>query len=496
MSFVTIHDLAGLGMGNQAPVAPGAATPVVVATGADAPVGVDQATLQQAAKYENDPRLRTVYAWAANPEKTAEAEATALLQSLEEIKDTTVPLAQDLKRIKRERDTKLAEIRRMRAELEALTRRGMGELIELENLSGVPQDPFMHGIMKSARKALKKVDKAAIRPWSKPLNKGLKAFDKTLIRPWSQPLNAGLKQFDRWVIRPWSSPLNTALKKFDKAAIRPVGKAAVKGMGILDKFVPGWTMLLDVIMPLPIGTILKAIAGKGVVSLAAGMIGIPGQSLLGGLASYGDKVVGDAFHSAASVASSGLGKAFPLTIAKGTDTFIKTKGPFLTKLRATATEALQGATLVLSLAAMVVTAGGATPAIVAMQGAIAGLSLVVTSMQAGLTVLSAQEAAQAVKKQARAIRDGAQAELQKIAEEEAKYKAEIAKIKAQIAAIQAEKARVAAAKRRAAQDAVRTSPITQVAKQVGVSNEVVIVAGGLAAIAGVMVVASLLKREN
>lgn len=500
MAFVTTHDLAGLGMGDPAPVvpvAPGAGTPVVTATGADAPVDVDPATLQQAAYYENDPRLRTVYAWAASPEKTAEAEANALLQSFEEIRNETVPLAQELQRVRQERDARLASIRRMRAEIDALTRRGMGELIDLENMSGIPQDPFMHGLMSSVRKAVSKAVEQVKDNVTRPTGEALKAVDKAVIRPWSQPLNAALKVVDRAIIRPWSSPLNTALKKFDKAAIRPVGKAAVKGMGILDKFVPGWTVLLDVVMPLPLGTILQAIAGKGVVSLAAGMVGIPGQSLIGGLAQFGDKVVADAFGSAASIASSPIGKAFPLTIAKGTDTFIKTKGPFLTKLRATATEALQGATLVLSLAATVVTAGAATPAIVAMQGAIAGLSLVVTSMQAGLTVLSAQEAAQAVKKQAREIRAGAQAELQKIAEEEAKYKAEIAKIKAQIAAIQAEKARVAAAKKRAAQDSMRiTSPvITRVAKQVGVSNEVVIVAGGLAAIAGVMVVASLLKED-
>lgn len=499
MAFVTTHDLAGLGMGDPAPVAPVAQGPgtavVPVATGADAPTGIDSATINRAAQYENDPRLRTVYAWAVNPDKTAEAEANSLLQSFEEIKNETVPLAQDLQRIRQEKTARLAAIQRMRAEIEALTRRGMGELIDLEHLSGVPQDPFMAGFMDSARKALKSIDKAVIQPISKPIDKGLKAVDKAVIRPWSQPLNEALKVVDRAIIRPWSSPLNAALKKFDKYTVRPVGKAAVKGMGILDKFVPGWTMLLDLVMPLPIGTILQAIAGKGVVSLAAGAIGIPGQSLLGGIASFGDKVAGDAFNSAASISSSSLGKAFPLTIAKGTDTFIKTKGPFLTKLRATATEALQGATLVLALAATVVTAGAATPAIVAMQGAIAGLSLVVTSMQAGLTVLTAQEAAQAVKKQAREIRAGAQAELQKIAEEEAKYKAEIAKIKAQIAAIQAEKARVAAQRRKAAQDAIRVSPVTRVARQVGVSNEVVLVAGGLAAIAGVMVVASLLKED-
>lgn len=495
MAFVTIHDLAGLGMG-QAPGAagePGATTPVIVATGADAPVGVDPATIQQAAKYENDPRLRTVYAWASNPEGVAQAEATSILRSFEDIKDATVPLAKELQQINSERDAKLASIKRMRAEIDALTRQGMGELIALERESGIPVDPFMGGSM---RKSLKKIDKAAIRPWSKPMSDGLKQFDRWAIRPWSQPLNDGLKQFDRWAIRPWSSPLNTALKKFDKMAVRPVGKAAIKGMAILDQYVPGWTTLLDVIMPLPLGTILKAIAGKGLLSLAAGALGIPGGGILDGLAKAGDAVVGDAFKSAASVASSPIGKSFPLTIAKGTHTFIKTKGPFLTKLRATAVEALQGATLVLSLAAMAVTAGAATPAIVAMQGAIAGLSLAVTSVQAGLTVLSAQEAAQAVKKQARVIRSGALIQLQKIAEEEAKYKAEIEKIKAQIAAVRAEKARVAALKKQAAQDAVRTSPITRVAQTVGVSNEVVLVAGGLAAIAGVMVVASLMKKRD
>ena len=466
-------------------------TPTAVAPAAsqaELPQPGDSLTEAQVKQYSTDPRLLTVALWAQNPDEAAKLEATALMTALESLKGEAVPLAKELQKITQTVAAKRASVQRMRAEIAALSRQGMGEILALERETGVWVDPFMSGIMSSIRKGFKDIDKAAIRPWSQPLHEGLKEADRALIRPWSKPLHAGLKQLDRWVIRPWSVPLNTALKKIDKYTIRPAAREVGKGIAVLDKFVPGWTMVLDFVMPIPLGTILGALAGKSLVSTIAGRM-FPGSELIGNLAKVGDQSLNQAFMSAKSFTTPGtLGGTMPLTLAKGTHTFIKTKGPFLTKLRATATEAVQGFALVLTIAVTVASFGTATPAMLAALSALQALN---AGLQSGINVLNANEAAQALKKQARLIRAAGNAELAKIEEEERQTLAEIAKLKANIEAIKRQRMKVV---KPSLAPSSRGDVVAQTAESLGVSETTMIV-GGLALIGGVVLIVSLTESE-
>lgn len=447
----------------------------------------------QAEKYANDPRLLTVALWAESPNEAAKLEATALLSALEQLKAEAVPLAQDLQRNRQAKGVAQANLARMRAEIDALSRQGMGEIMALERETGEWVDPFMAGFMSSVRKALKDVDKAVIRPWSQSLNSALKEVDRAAIRPWSSPLNSALKAVDRAVIRPWSSPLNAALKKFDKYTIRPAAREVGKGIVVLDKFVPGWTVLLDFVAPIPLGTILGAIAGKSVVSTVARSFGLPGSGLIGNLVKVGDEGLQEAFSSAQSIAATPIGRTLPLTIAKGTNTFITTKGPFLTKLRATATEAVSGFALVLTLAGTVVTFGSATPAMLAALGALQALN---AGLQSGISVLNAQEAAKELKKQSRLIRDAANAELAKIQAEEQATLAEIARLRANIEEVK--RRRLLLAKQQADQAAARrraeAGVVGRTAEELGVSEETLVL-GGIAAVGGLILIIAVSGSE-
>ena len=110
---------------------------------------------------------------------------------------------------------------------------------------------------------------------------------------------------------------------------------------------------------------------------------------------------------------------------------------------------------------------------------------------AGISIAKAKELSKQIRRGADAARQQAQLELDKIAAEDAAFRAEIAKIKAQIDEIRRRKAAVAVAKKKTP---VAASPITRTAEKLGVS-EVTVIAGGLAAIAGVVVVVSLLQED-
>lgn len=451
------------------------------------PGTAESITDAQANKLLDDPRFATVALWADQPQKVAELEATALMAALEELKAEAVPLARELQRIKQAEDAKRAAIQRMRSEIDALSRQGMGEILALERETGEWIDPFMAGFLDKARKAVsgatqavikpvkdaaREFDKAAIRPWSQPLHKGLKIAEKATLRP----VKDALREFDKIALRPWTSPIHDVLKKIEKYTVRPAAKEVKKGIAVLDKYVPGWTTLLDVIAPIPLGTIIGALAKSKAGSLISALAGgvVPGM----------DKVVGDAFDMARSVTDTPIGRSFPLTVAKGTHTFISTKGPFMTKLRATAVEALSGFTLVVQLAAVVATGGALAPAVMALGAMLQGL-------QAGITVANAHEATQALKKQARAIRSAANLKLAAIEAEERQTLAEIAKIKANIEEIKRRRAalaRQAAIRAREAEEPV--GPVAQAAESLGVSEEALIV-GGLLMIGGVVVIVSM-----
>jgi uncharacterized protein YlxW (UPF0749 family) len=357
----------------------------------------------QAAKYANDPRLQTVALWARDPNQVAQTEAYGLLYSLQAVKGEAVPLATELQRAQQEIAQKRARISAIKAQISSMSRQGMGDVIALERESGQFADPHqLCGFMDSVRKAFKSVDKGVIRPIAAPI----KRLESQM---------------------PWD-PL---LKKIEKYTIRPAAREAQRGMAVLDKYVPGWTTLLDFVVPIPIGSILNAAMSSGAPGgvfssiLNASRGGDPFSTL----ANSSGAATKSAFQLAQPITfplgGDQLLTRFPMTVAKGTNTFITTDGPFLRKLEATAIEALSGFTLAIGLASTMVTGGAG---LVAVQT----LNAILQTLQAGVTVLKAQEAATALKKQARAIRDAAQVEVAKINAEEQQTLAEIARIQASI----------------------------------------------------------------
>lgn len=479
-----------IGLGQLPPQQPAPRQAPQAAPLAYTPGSAETMTDQQAEQYAKDPRLNTVALWAENPKQVAELEATALMVALDQLKAEAVPLAQELQRIQRAEGTSRANLARMRAEIDALSRQGMGEIMALERETGEWVDPFMAGFMSSVRKAVSNAVETVKDTVTRPAGEALKEVDRAVIRPWSSPLNSALKEVDRAIIRPWSSPLHTALKKIEKYTIRPAAKEVKKGIAILDKYVPGWTTLLDVIMPLPIGTIiggLAASAGSGnlISSIVNTIPGLKTSDAVAGLAKVGDIAAREAFVLASPVTSpfvTQLANSFPLTVAKGTHTYLKTKGSFLDKLRATATEAIQGFTLVVQLAAVVATGGALAPAI-------AALNVILAGLQAGITVLNAHDAAVALKKHARTIRDAANAELARIQAEETATLAEIARLRANIEEVR--RRRLALAKQQADQAAAQrraeAGVVGQVSEELGVSEETLVL-GGLAVVGGLILI--------
>ncbi len=486
-----------------------------------------------------DPKL---VAWITNPDATAQAEYDALFKSLGTLRDDSRAYGAYFKTLAATVKASSDKLQQTKARYQSIKQQGMGELLGLEILSGQLSDPqALSGFFDSIRKAFSSFDKAVLQPVTHPVNQVLKAFDKNVLQPVAHPIGGVLKQFDKNVLQPVAHPIGSVLNKFDKAviqpvahpvgdalhtldkvALRPVYQPTVKFVGktisTLDKYVPGWSTLLDFVVPLPIGTILSSAVGStagAVLSAARGGtlltgIGLPdsglvrlGSNVLGVATQHADQVFKTANEIVSPVqiplkVAGDFAQTFPLTLTKGTHTFISTKGSLLQKLEATGVEALSGFALAVSLAATVVSFGTVGPA---MLNALTALNLALTALKTGVDVLRTAQAAQALKEAARKAREAAAAQIAKIQAEEAAYEAQIAQLEAQIKAIKDEAARLRALKKKAPTASgggvfggdSGAGPIAQMAQQVGVSQTTLIL-GSLAAVGGVIVLLGVVRQ--
>lgn len=211
--------------------------------------------------------------------------------------------------------------------------------------------------------------------------------------------------------------------------------------GTLDRFLPGWSVLLNGVAPLlPIAPLLSTIissvgsigGGSPITQLASSVLSSAAKPLVtpGGqpvqIAPEAQRELARGLtDSLASVAQDGADALAPLraSVAKLVATYDQQRGDLLTKLEATGREALSQATLAVSVAAIVATGGAAA---VALQIANAAL----LAARAGLTVADATRAAKAFRELEQAARDQANRELAALAEEERLLADELARLKA------------------------------------------------------------------
>jgi hypothetical protein len=291
-------------------------------------------------------------------------------------------------------------------------------------------------------------------------------------------------QLDRYVLapvyQPVAHPIGHALDQFAVAVVRPTIKGFEQAEAALDTYVPGWAVLVDVIGPvLPFVPLLSnalAAAAQLTPEVTAALfdaVQTAGGQVSGAVSSEAAPVLSRTFQlesyvqqqivqasSLALQAKPGVDALAPVqaTLLKATQTFQATQGTLLDKLGMVSLQVLQGVSLALTLAATILTAGAAAPAVVSiLAGVDEVLGVVVISVvQAAEIVANAAEvaiklafivqAAQQLHAAARAAKAAANAQA-------AELQAQADELEREIAELQAERAAVARSSR-------ATSPAT------------------------------------
>lgn len=439
--------------------------------------------------------------WLLDPVKAPEAETVALSLALTDLRDVSNEFVASIKPATDAAAQWRTRIAEKRQRLAAASRAGMGEVALLRRLTGEDyadlSGPFSK-ISKSLRRAVssvtkpiekigKEIDQAVFKPVAdavfKPVGEVIgeagRAIDSALFKPIKETAHA----FEKAAIRPVTSSkifeqtIKDPLKKVEKYTIRPTGEHVAKGIQFLDKYVPGWATVLDFVVPLPFISTIVGQLGKMVVSgnvveklvptWASTPAGVTSNELVRAASELALPVTEPITTSVTSIVSHPLAQ-FHFTISKGTDTFIRTKGDLLAKLQATAIEALNGFALAVTLAGFV-----AAPGLAALQA----LNVVMTSLQAGVTVLTAWQAARVMKEQANDLRRAAAAEVARLAAEDAALEAEIRRMEAELARIRREREALLARQRGQTQPARTTASERSVAS--GVVSPAAIVFGAI-----------------
>jgi len=477
--------------------------------------GLGQATPPAVEVSGVDDRL---YPWFLDPQKAEAAEPVALYLALLSMQGETDVFIQKV-------DPVVREIMALRAGVDERSRYA-ASLKRPGGLGGFSLKKSFKRIGSSITKPIsdagRAIDKAVFQPAAQPFKDAGAAIDKAVFQPIKEPIEEFGRQIDKAIIQPVMDPvrefgrmldktvfqpiddtlkITSSLEKLDKYTIRPAGGHIAKGIAFLDEKVPGWTTLLDFIIPIPlagsiVGQLSKMIVSGNVVArLAPGWAATPGgamtDAVVRGAAELAAPVTVPIGESMTSIATAPFAQ-FSFTITKGAFTFVSTKGDFLTKLQATAIEAINGFALAIKVASLVLTLGLATPAMMALQASLEALSGLMTVLQAGITVLKAQEAAKIIRKQADAVLKAAQEEAARLKAEQQKLDAQIAELMKSIDDIRRQRealqrqmnikkqATVKAAKveqARAAQIAAEATVIDQAADAIGVSPEVLIASG-------------------
>lgn len=401
--------------------------------------------------------------WEEDRTAAARGESLALLTTLEELRNEGRVFNNAVGPIRDQIVARRAVIDQIRQVIAAHKQTGMSGYIDI--------DMGMSGSLSKAFKRITRSVKDVAQDVTKALDNALKSIDKATFRKVGDELEeAGVRDF---------------LRKIEKYTLRPAGhevqkaaKEVRKGMQILDKYVPGWTVLVNFIVPIPGLSLLLSAASGSLVSgeilakLAPSFV----DSLPGSFADTGIKAAAEIARPITVPASQLLAPGttinqgvsqFPFTIAKGTDIYIRTDGPFQAKLLALTEEALAELSLALTIAsgigvgvaaaaasaATAATAAGAAsaPALTAAATTQAALSAsaqvingLVSTLKSGITFLKAYEAAKELKKQARQYQQEGMALITALEAEEAAARAELEALRGQIAQINAERAKIAA----------------------------------------------------
>jgi hypothetical protein len=358
----------------------------------------------------------------------AQTEAQQLADALAALRDDSSALSAYFKSLEIAVAASRSKLAKAKATYQSLKQQGMGELLRLERESGSLADPqSLSGFFDSLRKSFSNFDKNVLQKVTHPIGNVLHQFDKSVIQPVAHPIGGVLKQFDKAVIQPVAHPIGAALNKLDKAALRPVYQPVAKGVmkanAFLDKYVPGWTVALNMFVPgggllvsafsgamevaggIPVvGVVLPQLIQGGLtvaghaaqfgISTASGQGGawnlLPNaeQSALGRAVSFGQVTIGGVAQPIVTQALGttqavvGIANALPFTVAKMTAVYLSTKGNVLLKLEATGIEALSEVNLVLQAAALIVTFGTAAPGLAAASAAsMAAVAAMKTTLQ-------------------------------------------------------------------------------------------------------------------
>lgn len=346
--------------------------------------------------------------WLTDPNAAAATEATALYANLLDVKDDSTTLANELTPpVKAIQDaqasiaSKAQAINALKSQLQVV-QTGLGQAKTIEELMASAQSASSLAISRDEKLA------------EKMLSAQQAVYDP---QAYQLVVNERIAYFRK------------------KAARRANSNDFMRGINVLDTYVPGWTSLLDLVIPVPfVGTIIDTVLTIFVRGAVTNILA-PGISL--------------GTHSAAQVAQSSVTGAtamsspittvlgrIPFTIAKGTDTYIKTKGDFTAKIMAVTTEAMSGLEKVLFVAAIVVSAGTTTPALAA---AFEVIQAAFSALKSTVSVYTAAQASKALHDYADALRKAAAEEVARLNAQSAAMDAEIRELQARIAALKAQR---------------------------------------------------------
>lgn len=388
------------------------------------------AALPNARTYSIDQQL---IPWEEDQSAAARGEMLALLTTLEELRNEGRVFNNAVGPIRDQVLARRAVIAQIRQVITAHKPTGLSGYIDV--------DMGMSGSFSKAFKRITRSVKDVTQDVSNSLSNALKSIDKATFRKLGDELEeAGVRDF---------------LRKIEKYTLRPAGaevqkaaKEVRKGMQILDKYVPGWTVLVNFIVPIPGLSLLLSAASGSLVSgeilakLAPSFV----DSLPGSFADAGIKAAAQAAMPITVPATQLVAPGtfanqaitqFPFTVAKLTDTYIRTDGAFRDKLLAVANEAMNEMSLALVIASALATGGASAVALQVINAAF-------SSLKAGITFVKAYEAAKELKKAARQYQQDGLAMIKALEAEEAAARAELEALRQQIEQINAERAKLAA----------------------------------------------------
>lgn len=458
-------------------------------------------------------------AWVQHPDAVAEVEAYALLASVEELKKTVdwAKSLVDVEYIAKARHEQYLgylrdEASKIRSELNVrigvYVQEASGVGVYVQEASGVgvyAQEASGVGVYVQEASGIGAYDQEAfgMGGFGSRIRDAFRRFERAFIRPALDPVKETAQKIERYTLRPALDPIKRPLYKFEKYVLRPAGENAKKGIVLMDQTLPGWTLLLDFVVPIPIGLLLRGVVGS--ISQAVNQLTMAGTLVKIAPSGFALKEVGMAtttLVNSASIAARAVtmpmtqgavnivGSAgvqwlaqYPLFISKGTMTFLETKGSLQDKIIATTIEAINGFQLVLMVASALLPV--VSPALIA-------IGLILDALRAGITVLTAWQASRALKKRMKVLDAEVRQILERIAAEERRQIAEIEALRRKIVEIRVLRERLAAARalrRQQMEEQQRANdPLAVVATSLGIT-EMQFVVGGLAVVGtGVLVV--------